>query len=106
MGFNLFRDIKGSNVLIDPHGKVKLTDFGVGRSLDFTDGSPDLPAYVKKSPNWQAPEVLIQNFYSKPADIWSIGCVVVEMLTGSPPFASQSPYPDEVIKIIQGGSNI
>ncbi|KAJ9567583.1 hypothetical protein OSB04_003549 [Centaurea solstitialis] len=84
------RDIKGANLLVDSSGVVKLADFGLAKHL-----SPyvvDLS--LKGTPHWMAPEVLqaalrkdanSEHVYS--VDIWSLGCTVIEMVTGKPPWS-------------------
>ena len=79
------RDIKGGNILIDHCGTVKLADFGASKKLSsITSGNAHS---IKGSPFWMAPEVIRNEGHSFPADIWSLGCTVIEMLTGSPPFS-------------------
>lgn len=87
------RDIKGANLLVDAHGVVKLADFGLAKHL--SGHAIDLS--LKGSPYWMAPEVL-QAVMRKDAnpehafgvDIWSLGCTVIEMLTGKPPWSEFS----------------
>lgn len=84
------RDIKGANVLVDNKGKIKISDFGISKRVEaglLTSGSnqhhrPSLQGSVY----WMAPEVVKQTSYTRKADIWSLGCLVVEMFTGSHPF--------------------
>jgi len=52
----------------------------------FDDSHQSLTKSVKGSPYWMAPEVIKKSGHSKPADIWSIGCCVIEMLTSKPPW--------------------
>mmetsp|Transcript_33023 Transcript_33023/g.56049 ORF Transcript_33023/g.56049 Transcript_33023/m.56049 type:complete len:716 (+) Transcript_33023:121-2268(+) len=81
----MHRDIKGANILVDKNGTCKVSDFGAARSLRqirFSEGPPSL----KGTPYWMAPEVIRQTGHGRQADIWSIGCTVIEMLTGRPPW--------------------
>ena len=98
------RDIKGSNVLIDASGKIKLTDFGASKRMDKMgdDGQP--PQAFRGSPYWTAPEVMMKKSQGKPSDIWSVGCVVIEMLTGLPPWANLGKNSEEIIQLIISGS--
>jgi serine/threonine protein kinase len=96
-------DLKGSNILIDANGKIKLTDFGSSKRLDKM--SEDQQIDRKNNAYWMAPEVVMDKPYAKPADIWSVGCVVIEMLTGLPPWSKLAHSPDEAINLITSGSN-
>ncbi|KAL8130892.1 mitogen-activated protein kinase kinase kinase 5-like isoform X2 [Apium graveolens] len=89
----IHRDIKGANLLVNASGVVKLADFGLAKHL--TNYAVDLS--LKGSPHWMAPEVLLSMMRkdSKPelafaVDIWSVGCTVIEMLTGKPPWSEYS----------------
>ncbi|KAJ6335160.1 hypothetical protein OIU78_011908 [Salix suchowensis] len=83
------RDIKGANLLVDASGVVKLTDFGTAKHL--TGLSYELS--LKGSPHWMAPEVIkaVMRKDCNPelalaVDIWSLGCAIIEMFTGKPPW--------------------
>ena len=58
---------------------------------------------LKGTPNWMAPEVIERTGHSRSADIWSIGCVVLEMLTGRPPYPGMNAK-EVFIKIASGGT--
>jgi len=78
------RDIKGANILIDHKGLLKLADFGCSRQLmDLLRASQYT---LTGTPHWMAPEVIRQTGHGTPADIWSLGSTVIEMVTGKPPF--------------------
>ncbi|PSR99735.1 Mitogen-activated protein kinase kinase kinase [Actinidia chinensis var. chinensis] len=86
----IHRDIKGANLLVDASGVVKLADFGLAKHL--TGSAIDLS--LKGSPHWMAPEVLqsVMRKDSNPqlayaVDIWSVGCTVIEILNGKPPWS-------------------
>ncbi|CAM9694692.1 unnamed protein product, partial [Phaeothamnion confervicola] len=82
------RDIKGANILVDMGGVCKLADFGACKSLEhLANGGADGQNSIRGSPYWIAPEVVRQTPYAPAADIWSVGCTLVEMATGKPPFS-------------------
>ncbi|KAL4637039.1 hypothetical protein ACB092_03G051900 [Castanea dentata] len=84
----MHRDIKGANILVDNKGCIKLADFGASKQvveLATVSGAKSM----KGTPYWMAPEVILQTGHSFSADIWSVGCTVIEMATGKPPWSQQ-----------------
>lgn len=92
----IHRDIKGANILIDIKGTVKISDFGISKkeSSNELESQTQLRsrrrASLQGSVFWMAPEVVKQTAYTKKADIWSVGCLIVEMFTGKHPFPDLS----------------
>lgn len=82
----IHRDIKGGNILVDPTGTIKLADFGT--SVSMTDLADKKNPSVEGTVSWMAPEVIKQEKQSFNADVWSLGCTVVEMISGAAPWAS------------------
>jgi len=83
------RDIKGANILVTSDGCVKLTDFGHSKRLEGTAATLNFNS-LKGTPFWMAPEVIKQEGHGRRADIWSVGCTVVEMGSGKPPWSELS----------------
>ncbi|CAN1778174.1 Mitogen-activated protein kinase kinase kinase YODA [Linum perenne] len=78
------RDIKGANILVDPSGRVKVADFGMAKHIT----GQSCPLSFKGSPYWMAPEVIKNSSGCNLAvDIWSLGCTVLEMASGKPPWS-------------------
>ncbi|KAG5487044.1 hypothetical protein LSCM1_07714 [Leishmania martiniquensis] len=82
------RDIKGDNVLVSVDGIVKLADFGCSKAIDDVCSATHGCSTMVGTPYWMAPEVIKceAGGYGMKSDIWSIGCTIVEMLTGKPPW--------------------
>eukprot|EP00483_Globobulimina_turgida_P011703 UN11725 len=79
----IHRDIKGSNILVNPDGCLKLADFGV--CFSFDQQLSTLPSSLHGTVHWMAPEVILQNKYDYKADIYSFGITILEMINGHPP---------------------
>ncbi|KAE8453022.1 hypothetical protein EG329_012209 [Mollisiaceae sp. DMI_Dod_QoI] len=86
----IHRDIKGANILTTKDGKVKLADFGVSTS---TLSGADKEAQVVGTPYWMAPEIIQLSGATPASDIWSLGCTVIELLEGRPPYHKLAPMP-------------
>lgn len=83
----IHRDIKGANVLVDNKGGIKISDFGISKKLETRLlTSENNRASLQGSVYWMAPEVVKQTSYTVKADIWSLGCLIIEMFTGTHPF--------------------
>jgi len=83
----LHRDIKAANILINHEGVCKISDFGISKKNDYTRAYRyNSRMSFKGSVFWMAPEVIIDHGYSAKVDIWSLGCLLIEMLTGQRPW--------------------
>lgn len=78
------RDVKPANILVDPDGTVKLTDFGIARVA--TDPSLTQTGLVTGSPSYIAPEVASGGRGNEAADVWSLGATAFHALAGRPPY--------------------
>ncbi|CAO3670839.1 unnamed protein product [Rhizopus stolonifer] len=81
-------DLKAANILTTKTGDVKLTDFGVSLNLKIKTAESDT---VSGTPNWMAPEVIELKGATTKSDIWSLGCTLIELVTGKPPYNDLLP---------------
>ncbi|XP_076023771.1 uncharacterized protein LOC143013931 [Genypterus blacodes] len=96
----IHRDIKPENILISQGGVVKLCDFGFARTMASPAEGGVYTDYV--ATRWyRAPELLVGDTkYGKPVDVWAIGCLLMEMLTGQPLFPGDSDL-DQIYHIVR-----
>lgn len=83
----LHRDLKPQNILLDIKNHAKLCDFGFARNM--STGTHVLTS-IKGTPLYMAPELIDEQPYDYTADLWSLGCIIYEMLMGTPPFSTNS----------------
>ncbi|RKF61980.1 putative mitogen-activated protein kinase [Erysiphe neolycopersici] len=112
----LHRDLKADNILLDLDGTCKISDFGISKKSDNIYGN-DASNSMQGSVFWMAPEVVRSRGqgYSAKVDIWSLGCVVLEMFAGRRPWSKEEivgaiyklgslneapPIPDDVANAI------
>eukprot|EP01132_Coremiostelium_polycephalum_P005912 gene5912-7361_t len=82
----VYRDLKPENILLDSDGHICITDFGLSKKIETTDGTFTFCG----TPEYLAPEVLNGHGHGCAVDWWSLGTLLFEMLAGLPPFYSQN----------------
>ncbi len=99
----LHRDLKADNILVDFNGICKISDFGTVRRSDDIYGNVENMS-LQGSIFWMAPEVvsLSKKGYSAKVDIWSLGCVVLEMFAGRRPWSDEEAV-QAMFKVSRGG---
>lgn len=85
------RDMKPANVMIDKSGAVKVMDFGIARAMSDTSATMTQTSAVMGTAQYLSPEQARGIKVDPRSDIYSMGCVLFELLTGEPPFTGDSP---------------
>ena len=101
------RDLTPNNIMIarahDGSDLVKVVDFGIAKATDDLGGGLTRTGFVIGTPQYMSPEQLLAEPVDRRSDIYQLGCVMFEMLTGSPPFGSTGGA-DQITKRLTGGA--
>jgi protein kinase A len=95
----IYRDLKPENILINKNGYLKLTDFGFAKYLNN-----EKTYTLCGTPEYLAPEIILNKGHGKPVDWWTMGILLYEMLVGIDPFSDDDPM-KTYQKIIKGKIN-
>jgi eukaryotic-like serine/threonine-protein kinase len=85
------RDVKPGNVMITPQGTVKVMDFGIARAVSDSAATMTSTAAVIGTAQYLSPEQARGEGVDARSDVYSLGCLVYELVTGAPPFTGDSP---------------
>ena len=95
------RDLKPANILINNEGLLKIVDFGVAAAQKEGDTQLTKTGYVIGSPKYMAPEQILGKKVDERADIYSVGVIMYEMVTGQPPY-SRGDHMSVMYQHVQG----
>lgn len=95
----LHRDVKPSNVLMDEHGEPRITDFGLAR-LQASPGITRKGMFLG-TPAYASPEQASGETLDERSDLYALGVILFEMLTGRPPFVSDSAFEQLAMRLSQ-----
>ncbi len=97
------RDLKPSNILVTPEGRVKLLDFGIARLLGEEDGETQLTRHGAHvlTPAYAAPEQILGGGVTMATDVFALGVVLYELLTGALPYDRRATTPHDLISRVE-----
>jgi serine/threonine-protein kinase len=101
----IHRDLKPANILVDDSGLLKIVDFGVAAAASSGDTQLTKTGYVIGSPKYMAPEQILGKKVDEAADIYSIGVIMYEMVTGIPPY-SRGDHMSVMYQHVQGKAKL
>jgi len=101
----IHRDLKPGNILLHKDGSPRITDFGLARRLDSEDGLTVTGA-ILGTPSYMAPEQAAGHSreVGTPADIYALGAILYELLTGRPPFRADTPW--NTVRLVISGEPV
>ena len=101
----IHRDLKPANILVNDEGLLKIVDFGVAAAASSGDTQLTKTGYVIGSPKYMAPEQILGKKVDETADIYSVGVIMYEMVTGIPPY-SRGDHMSVMYQHVQGKAKL
>ena len=101
----IHRDLKPANILVNDDGLLKIVDFGVAAAASSGDTQLTKTGYVIGSPKYMAPEQILGKKVDETADIYSVGVLMYEMVTGIPPY-SRGDHMSVMYQHVQGKAKL
>ncbi|HUD96439.1 MAG TPA: HEAT repeat domain-containing protein, partial [Woeseiaceae bacterium] len=101
----IHRDLKPANILVNNEGLLKIVDFGVAAAASSGDTQLTKTGYVIGSPKYMAPEQILGKKVDETADVYSVGVIMYEMVTGVPPY-SRGDHMSVMYQHVQGKAKL